>query len=86
MKRILTLLFAAVAMTLGIAAQGWDDSAYRKIENSIHEPQFASRDFNITKYGAKLKATPAKNQAAINKARYMDDGSYHAEEPREPLS
>ena len=68
MKRILTLLFAAVAMTLGIAAQGWDDSAYRKIENSIHEPQFANRDFNITKYGAKLKATPAKNQAAINKA------------------
>ena len=41
MKRILTLLFAAVVMTLGIAAQGWDDSAYRKIENSIHEPQFA---------------------------------------------
>ena len=68
MKRILTLLFAVVAMTLGIAAQGWDDSAYRKIENSIHEPQFANRDFNITKYGAKLKATPAKNQAAINKA------------------
>ena len=27
MKRILTLLFAAVAMTLGIAAQGWDDEA-----------------------------------------------------------
>ena len=68
MKRILTLLFAVVAMTLGIAAQGWDDSAYRKIENSIHEPQFANLDFNITKYGAKLKATPAKNQAAINKA------------------
>ena len=51
-----------------IAAQGWDDSEYRRIESSIHEPQFASRDFPITKYGAKLQATPAKNQNAINKA------------------
>lgn len=31
-------------------------------------PVFADRTFDITKYGASLKATPAQNQKAINKA------------------
>ena len=53
---------------VGVVAQSWDKNVYEAIENSIKEPQFAQRDFPITKYGAKLSATPVKNQKAINKA------------------
>ena len=49
-------------------AKGWDDQRYKQIEQSIRVPQFADRDFLITKYGAKPTNTAAKNQKAINKA------------------
>ncbi len=59
---LLCLLFPWCAM-----AAGWDTD-YQKIEKSIRQLQFPDKSFVITKYGASLKATPAKNQAAINKA------------------
>ena len=52
---------------LTIMAGGWDTD-YQKIERSIRQVQTPDKSFVITKYGASLKATPAKNQAAINKA------------------
>ncbi|MCR5130149.1 MAG: glycoside hydrolase family 88 protein [Prevotella sp.] len=66
--KILRLIIAACLISLGAYAQGWDENVYQQIEKSIQQPEFAQRDFPITKYGAKLKATPAKNQKAINKA------------------
>ena len=68
MTKFLKLLLATLLLPMTIAAQGWDDSEYHRIESNIHEPQFASRDFPITKYGAKQKTTPANNQKAINNA------------------
>ena len=50
------------------AAQGWDAALYKQIEQSIRQPQFADKEFPITKYGAKTDATAAKNQKAIQKA------------------
>ena len=52
---------------LSLMAQGWSTD-YAKIEKSIRQVTFPDKRFDITKYGASTKATPAKNQAAINKA------------------
>ena len=79
MKRLkLTLLLCAL-VALTAQAQGWDERQYREIEQSIREPQFADKEYVITKFGAKptdptaKSATPqanlvAKNQKAIQKA------------------
>ena len=60
---LLCLLFPAMAM----ADDAWN-TTYKQIEQSIKAPEFAARDFVITKYGASTKASAAKNQKAINKA------------------
>ena len=49
-------------------AQGWDEAQYKQIEQSIRVPQFADKDYVITKFGAKPEATAAQNQKAIQKA------------------
>ncbi len=49
-------------------AQGWDEAQYKQIEQSIRVPQFADKDYLITKFGAKPEATAAANQKAIQKA------------------
>ncbi|MBR1463680.1 MAG: glycoside hydrolase family 88 protein [Prevotella sp.] len=60
---IIALLFPTMLM-----ASVWE-TEYKQIESSITEPQFANREFLITKYGASLKVNDAaKNQKAINKA------------------
>ncbi|WP_216655773.1 glycoside hydrolase family 88 protein [Xylanibacter muris] len=66
MKR-LKLLLLCLLLPAVLVAGGWD-TQYRQIEQSIRQPQFASRDFNITKYGASTKAKASENQKAINKA------------------
>lgn len=66
--KLTRILLALMLIPMGAVAQNWDQTVYETIESSISEPQFALRDFPITKYGAKLTATPAKNQKAINKA------------------
>ena len=78
MKKLFPLLMLCI-VALGLQARGWNEQQYKQIEQSIRVPQFADRDFLITKYGAKAtntasKATKsakdlaAKNQKAINKA------------------
>ena len=57
------MLFPLVAI-----ADNWNDALYKQIEQSVNEPTFPAAIFNVKKYGASEKATPAKNQAAINKA------------------
>lgn len=66
MKQLQTLLLCLL-FPLTIAASAWE-TQYKQIEESIRMPQFADRTFNITKYGASLKASAASNQKAINKA------------------
>lgn len=63
------LYFALIALILPMMAlaDGWT-TQYHEIEKSIRQPQFANREFKITKYGAKPDASAAVNQKAINKA------------------
>ena len=56
------------AIVLSVQAQGWNEQEYKQIEQSIRVPQFAQKDYVITKYGAKVTNTAAKNQKAIQKA------------------
>ena len=51
-------------LPLAASAQGWD-TEYSRIEKSIRQVTFPDKSFDITKYGASTKATPAKNQTAI---------------------
>ncbi len=75
MKRLLQTVML-LAVTLCLQAQGWNEQEYRQIEQSIRVPQFAQKDYVITKYGAKAKSQEAKdrkkeaakNQKAIQKA------------------
>ena len=68
MKRFLQTVALLALVVLGLQAKGWDDVQYRQIEQSIRVPQFAQKDYIITKYGAKPDNSAAKNQAAIQKA------------------
>ena len=63
----LKTLIIALVLPVVMNASPWD-TQYKQIEQSIRCPQFANRTFSITKYGASTKATPKKNQTAINKA------------------
>lgn len=60
---LLCLLFPFMAV-----ADNWDEQLYKQIENNIQEPVFKNQEFNITKFGASVKASAAKNQKAINAA------------------
>ena len=68
MKRLLQTLLLCLLTCLTTQAKGWNEEQYKQIEQSIRLPQFADREFLITKYGAKPTNTAAKNQKAINKA------------------
>ncbi|MDE7085871.1 MAG: glycoside hydrolase, partial [Prevotella sp.] len=68
MKRLLQTLLLCMCVVLTAQAKGWDEQQYKQIEQSIRVPQFANREFPITKYGAKSTNTAAKNQKAIQKA------------------
>lgn len=64
--KYIKLLLALLFIPMSALADGWDNE-YKKIEQSIREPQFKNKDFVITKYGANPNAKPAANQKAINK-------------------
>ena len=66
-KRLFQLLMLCLLVPTVAAAQGWDEALYKQIEQSIRVPQFAAKEYVITKYGAKPDATAAKNQKAIQK-------------------
>lgn len=68
MKRFLQLLIVALVVPMVAQAKAWDEEEYKRIEKSIKAPVFPSRDFIVTKYGAKPGNTAVKNQKAINKA------------------
>jgi polygalacturonase/rhamnogalacturonyl hydrolase YesR len=67
MKKQLHALLLCLLFPLTLMAQGWSTD-YEKIEKSVRQLTFPEKQFDITKYGASPTATPAKNQAAINKA------------------
>ena len=69
MKKLLNVtLLLCLFFPLLAVAQGWNEQQYREIEQSIRMPQFAAKDYVITKFGAKSTNTAAKNQKAIQKA------------------
>ncbi len=68
MRLIKTIILAMLLIPATVMAQGWNAELYQQIEQSVKAPQFANRNFYITKYGAGIKATAAKNQKAINAA------------------
>jgi len=65
--KFVKLLFLALLFPTAMMADSWE-TQYKQIEQSIRQPQFADRTFNITKYGAKTTAKAAVNQKAIQKA------------------
>ena len=65
--KYLQWLLLLVLCPLTASADAWE-TQYKQIEQSIRQPQFANKDFLITKYGANTAATAAVNQKAINKA------------------
>ena len=68
MKRFLQTMLLCMLVVLSAQAKGWDDAHYKQIEQSIRVPQFAQKDYVITKFGAKTTNTAAQNQKAIQKA------------------
>lgn len=66
MRKLSLLLFLIALPLIGMASE-WD-TQYKQLEQSIKTPQFGSKKYLITKFGASTKATAAKNQKAINKA------------------
>lgn len=67
MKKILGLLLLVLALPVLADAPEWE-TAYGEVESAIKAPAFASKDYVITRFGAKTDANAAKNQRAINKA------------------
>lgn len=65
--RYLKLLILSLLLPAAAQADEWEKQ-YKTIERNIRLPQFADREFNITKYGASTSASAAANQKAINKA------------------
>ena len=68
MKRFLQTMLLCMLVVLSAQAKGWDNAQYKQIEQSIRVPQFAQKDYVITKFGAKTNNTAANNQRAIQKA------------------
>lgn len=65
--KYLHLLLLCLFFPLASSANVWE-TQYKQIEQSIRQPEFANKEFVITKYGAKPEAMAAVNQKAINKA------------------
>ena len=61
-------MLLCMLVVLSAQAKGWDNAQYKQIEQSIRVPQFAQKDYVITKFGAKTNNTAANNQRAIQKA------------------
>ena len=68
MKKLLRTTLLCLLLPLFAYAQGWNDTQYKQIEQSIQSPHINGNDYLITKFGAKPSATAAQNQKAIQKA------------------
>lgn len=64
----LILMLLAFLPLCAIAQGNWNDALYKQIEQNVKEPVFKDKTYDVTKYGASVNATAAKNQKAINKA------------------
>lgn len=67
LKTTVLTLIIFVSPIWAMADAVWN-TLYKEIENQIVAPTFPDQEFLITKYGAKLNNSAAKNQKAINKA------------------
>ncbi len=63
-----SIIILSIIPFLGISAEGWDDALYKEIEKSIVAPSFKDKSYDVTKYGASVKASAQRNQRAINMA------------------
>ena len=64
-------LLLCLLLPASTLADEWSDAwetRYKAIESNIQAPTFKDKTYTITKYGASVKASAAKNQKAINKA------------------
>ena len=68
MIKLLKSLLVALLIPVCSYAAGWDDTEYKRIEQSIQQPKLSEKIYAITSYGAKTTATAAQNQKAINSA------------------
>ena len=67
MKSFLSIIF--LLTSLASSAQTWDETLYKKIEESIQQPNIRiNYEVNIRDYGASPEASAAHNQKAIQKA------------------
>jgi polygalacturonase/rhamnogalacturonyl hydrolase YesR len=66
-KLLMSVMTLLLLSPLATRAGVWD-TQYKQVEQNIKAPTFANREFLITKYGAKVSASAAINQRAINKA------------------
>ena len=66
-RALLTLLLCFLWLKPTQAIE-WDERKYNEIELSISLPQIGSNAYDVTTFGAKVSATPAQNQKAIQKA------------------
>ena len=68
MKQIISTLLLLLSIPVCVMAQGWNESEYKQIESSIRMPEFQNKSFSIKQFGAKVNASAAANQKAINRA------------------
>ncbi len=67
MIKLLKSLLVALLLPVCSYAAGWDDTEYKRIEQSIQQPKLSEKVYAITSYGAKTTASAAQNQKAINR-------------------
>ncbi|MBO7103251.1 MAG: glycoside hydrolase, partial [Bacteroidaceae bacterium] len=63
-------LWSAMLVSVLASAQETDvwNTTYKQIEQSIRKPMFANQTYNFKDFGARIDATAAENQKAINEA------------------
>lgn len=67
MKSFLSIIF--LLTSLASSAQTWDETLYKKIEESIQQPNIRiNHEVDIRDYGASTEASAAHNQKSIQKA------------------
>ena len=67
MKSFLPIIF--LLTSLASSAQTWDETLYKKIEESIQQPNIRiNHEIDIRDYGASPEASAAHNQKSIQKA------------------
>ena len=75
MKRLIQTMMFIMLMVVGIQAKGWNQQQYKQIEQSIRMPQFADKEYVITKFGAKAEVNLRQDgEKTIGNAKISDVG------------